>query len=311
MPHTIYENFVLENKLDDLLTTHIDMNQFCTQDTSLTEEPGMIKKIHTYTSTGDVQDLSMGQGNSNEIEVDFTEASYEVGVTQGKFAYYDEQEMTDPMVVDAGLNGLASRMTNDLTRKVVAEFGKTKLWFDASSAGLTFNNIVDAIAVFPHETTEEEGLFILINRQDLASLRKNLKDELKYVEAFARTGYVGSVCSVPVYVSDGVPAKKAFLATRAAVTVFTKKGSEVEQERDADHRKNSIYGRKVMVVALTDGTRAVKIATAAITYTAVVSPAADANPKALGWFVKNLSNEYELSDDTTVQNGTTYYTWDL
>lgn len=311
MPHTVYQNFVLENKLEDLLTTHIDMNQFCTQDQSLTEEPGMIKKIHTYTSTGDVQDLAMGQGNSNEIEVDFAEASYEVGVTQGKFAYYDEQEMTDPMVVDAGLNGLASRMTNDLTRKVIAEFGKTKLWFDASSAGLTFNNIVDAIAVFPHETTEQEGLFILINRKDLASLRKNLKDELKYVEAFARTGYIGSVCSVPVYVSDAVPEKKAFLATKAAVTVFTKKGSEIEQERDADHRKNSIYGRKVMVVALTDGTRAVKIATSAITYTAVASPAANANPKALGWFVKNLSNEYVLSDDETVQNGTTYYTWDL
>lgn len=261
MPHTIYQNFVLENKLEDLLTTHIDMNQFATQDTSLVEEAGMTKKINQYTSTGDVEDLAMGVGNTDEIEVSFTQVPYTVGVTQGRFAYYDEQEMTDPMVVDAGLYGLATRMTNDLTAKIIAELDKATLTYDASATGLTFNAIVDAIAKFPHEDAED-GLFLLINRADLAGLRKNLKDELKYVEAFARTGYIGSVCGVPVYVSDAVPAKKAFLATKEAVTIFTKKGSETEQERDANIRKNTVYARKVMLVALTDATRVVEIATA-------------------------------------------------
>ena len=261
MAHTIYQNFVLENKLEDLLVTHIDMNQFATQDTSLVEEAGMTKKINQYTSTGDVEDLAMGVGNTDEIEVSFTQVPYTVGVTQGRFAYFDEQERTDPMVVDAGLYGLATRMTNDLTNKIVAELDKATLTYDASATGLTFDAIVDAIAKFPHEDAED-GLFILINRADLAGLRKNLKDELKYVEAFARTGYIGSVCGVPVYVSDAVPAKKAFLATKEAVTVFTKKGSETEQERDANIRKNTVYARKVMLVALTDATRVVEIATA-------------------------------------------------
>lgn len=261
MAHAIYQNFVLENKLEDLLTTHIDMNQFATQDTSLVEEAGMTKKINQYTSTGNVEDLAMGAGNTQEIEVSFTQVPYTVGVTQGRFAYYDEQEMTDPMVVDAGLYGLATRMTNDLTAKIIAELDKATLTYDASATGLTFDAIVDAIAKFPHEDAED-GLFILINRADLAGLRKNLKDELKYVEAFARTGYIGSVCGVPVYVSDAVPAKKAFLATKEAVTVFTKKGSETEQERDANIRKNTVYARKVMLVALTDATRVVEIATA-------------------------------------------------
>ena len=237
------------------------MNQFATQDTSLVEEAGMTKKINQYTSTGNVEDLAMGAGNTQEIEVSFTQVPYTVGVTQGRFAYYDEQEMTDPMVVDAGLYGLATRMTNDLTAKIIAELDKATLTYDASATGLTFDAIVDAIAKFPHEDAED-GLFILINRADLAGLRKNLKDELKYVEAFARTGYIGSVCGVPVYVSDAVPAKKAFLATKEAVTVFTKKGSETEQERDANIRKNTVYARKVMLVALTDATRVVEIATA-------------------------------------------------
>mgnify|MGYP000900670480 CR=1 FL=1 len=100
MAHTIYENFVLENKLENLLTTAVDLNSYMTVDNSLTATPGMKKTIHKYTATGNVQDLAMGTGNSSEITVSFSEEEYEVKVTQGKFSYYDEQEMTDPMVVD-------------------------------------------------------------------------------------------------------------------------------------------------------------------------------------------------------------------
>lgn len=254
MANTVYDNFILENKLEDLLETAIDMNQFATQDRSLTETAGMKKTIHTYTSTGDVEDLAMGAGNSSEIEVSFTSKDYTVGVTQGKFAYYDEQEMKDPMVVDAGLYGLATRMTNDLTDKIVGEFGNATLKI---TTPFTFDGIVDAIAKYPYEG--EEGLFLLINPAQKAVLRKNLADDLKYSEGFARTGYIGTVCGVPVIVSKAVPAGKAYLATKEAVTVFTKKGSETEQERDADHRKTTVYARKVMVVALTDATKVVEI----------------------------------------------------
>lgn len=252
--HTIYDNFVLENKIEDLLTTAIDMNQYATQDTSLVEAPGMKKIIHTYTSTGDVEELAMGEGNTDEIEVSFSSAEYEVGTTQGKFAYYDEQEMTDPMVVDAGLQGLAQRMTNDLTDKVIAELDKAVI---QAASEWDYDSIVDAVAQYPYE--DETGLFLLINPAQKAELRKNLQDDLKYVEDNARTGYIGTVCGVPVVVSKAVPEGIGYLATREAVTIFVKKGSEIEQERDADHRKNSVFARKVMLVALTDATRAIKL----------------------------------------------------
>lgn len=261
MAHTIYQNFVLENKLEDLLTTQLSLAQFCTVDNSLTEDAGMKKTINTYTATGDVEDLAMGVGNSEDIEVSFTPKNYTVGVTQGRFQYYDEQEMTDPMVVDAGLYALASKMTNDLTAKIIDEYDNASLTYDASVAGLTFDNVVDAIAKYPYES--EEGLFLLINIADKANLRKALGDDLKYVEDFARTGYIGTVCGVPVYVSKAVPAKTAYLATKEAVTLFYKKGSEIEQERDANLRNNKVFARKVMLVALTDATKVIKITTAA------------------------------------------------
>ena len=93
------------------------------------------------------------------------------------------------------------------------------------------------------------------------------------------------------------------LATKSAVTLFNKKGTEVEQVRDADHRKNDIFSRKYYIAALTDAGKAVKIVKGSAkasadttvstgkTYYAqtdngyvVVAPAEGANPKTEGWF---------------------------
>ena len=49
------------------------------------------------------------------------------------------------------------------------------------------------------------------------------------------------------------------IATKEAVTVFNKKGTEVEQERDGNTRQNTIYSRKYYLAAMTDETKAVKI----------------------------------------------------
>lgn len=258
MAHRIYDNFILENKIEDLLTTAVDLNSFMTIDTSLTETAGMVKKINTYTSTGNVEDLAMGVGNTDEINVDFVTSEYRVEVTQGRFNYFDEQEMTDPTVVDAGLQGLSQKMVNDLTAKAIAEFQKATLV--KKGYAHTFDDVVDAIALMNIEA--EEGLFLLISPADKAAFRKNLKDDLKYVEGFSRTGYIGSVAGVPVIVSKAVSANEAFLASNKAVSCFVKKGAEIEQDRDANIRKNSVFARKVMVVALTDATQVVKLTSA-------------------------------------------------
>lgn len=51
--------------------------------------------------------------------------------------------------------------------------------------------------------------------------------------------------------------------TNEAVTLFIKKDVEVEQDRDVDKRKNSIYLRDCYVCAFTDATKACKISEAA------------------------------------------------
>lgn len=255
MAHVCYENIVLSNKMNDILTTKVNLNNYLTIDNSLAESAGMKKVVNTYTSTGDVEKLGMGEGNSTSIEVSFTPVEYDVEMFQGKFAFYDEQEMTDPLIVDKGISDSATRMVNKFTALAIAEFEKATL--EQPGANWSFDVVVDAIAKMNLE--DESGLFMLVSPADKAAIRKALKDDLSYSEGFVRTGYIGTVCGVPVIVTDAVEAGKAYLATKEAVTVFVKKDTETEYERDADHRNNSYWVRKAAVVALTDATKVVKI----------------------------------------------------
>jgi hypothetical protein len=255
MAHKVYENFILSNKLNDILTTQVDINNYLTVDSTMTQDPGMKKTVNTYTSTGDVEALGMGEGNTQGIEVSFTSADYDVLTYQGKFEFYDEQEMTDPMIVDTGLQHSADRMVNKFVALAIAEYDKATLTQEGTA--WSFDVVVDAIAKMNLE--DETGLFLLISPADKAAFRKALKDDLSYSEGFVRTGYIGSVAGVPVVVTKAVPAGKGYLATKEAVTLFIKKDSETEYERDADKRHNKYWVRKFAVVALTDATKAVKI----------------------------------------------------
>lgn len=256
---TTFDNKVIATKLENQLMTALDVNSYITADYSLSATPGMKIEIHTYHGTGDVEDLGMGEGNTGDIGANYTTAEYEVGTTQGRVPYYDEQQMNDPTAIDKAIQHLSTQLTNDLTSKVVAELDKASN--KVTSFAFDFAGVVEAVASMPGENND--GLFMLINKKDYATFQKNLKDSLQYVEAFARTGYVGSVAGVPVVLTAAVPAGTAYIAAKDAVTAFVKKGVEVEQERDANTRKTTIYGRKVMVVALTNDDKVVKLTTAA------------------------------------------------
>lgn len=255
----VFDNKIVAQKLENQLTTALDLNQYITTDYSLSATPGMTIEVHTYHGTGDVEDLDMTEGNSGDIGANYTTESYTVTTTQGRVPYYDEQQMNDPTAVDKAIQHLSEQLTNDLTEKVVAELNKaTNI---VNEFGFDFAGTVEAIASMPDENND--GLFMLINKKDYATLQKNLNTNLQYVEAFARTGYVGSVAGVPVILTAAVPAGTAYIASREAVTAFVKKGVEVEQERDPNTRKTTIYGRKVMVIALTNADKVVKLTTAA------------------------------------------------
>lgn len=263
MAHKIYDNFFLSNEVEDQFSSHLDLQQFCTVDNSLVGTAGMIRKINVYKATNGTEKLGMGEGNTKSIEVSYTPEEYKILMAQNKFEYFDEQEMTDPMLVPVGTRHMGTDLFNTVNGDIYGEFKKATMVVLADK--FNFAAFVDAVANLNIENTDNQPekvapqTFAFINGADTAELRKNLAEDLKYVEAYARSGYVGTVAGVNIYTKKDATKGTVVVATRQAVTIFNKKGVEIEQERDADHRKNDIYSRKYYLAALTDATKAVKI----------------------------------------------------
>lgn len=257
MAHTIYENFVLANTVEDQYNSRLDLMRFCTIDNSLVGTPGMKKKIHVYSASNGTEKLGMGEGNSKDITVTYAPVEYEILMAQNRFPYFDEEEMTDPMVVDTGMRHAGVDLFNHVNADIFAEFNKATLTHTATTPD--FGCFADAAAKLDIENLEGVELFAFVCPEDMAKIRKALKDELKYVEAFARQGYVGTVAGWNLYTKKDAVAGTIVGGTKEAVTLFNKKGVEIEQERDADIRKNLIFSRKYYLAALTDATKAVKI----------------------------------------------------
>ena len=256
MAHVIYENFYLSNEVEDQYNSHLNLQSFCTVDNSLVGQAGMKRKINVYQATDGTEVLEMGEGNSKSIEVSHAEKEYEILMAQNRFDYYDEQAMTDPMLVPVGTRHMGTDMYNHVNADIFAEFKKATLAVTASA--FNFDAFVDAMAKLNVEN--EPDTFAFVCPEDMAKIRKALKDDLKYVSEFSKNGYVGTVgCGTHLYLKKDATPGEIIMATRDAVTLFNKKGTEIEQERDANVRKNSIWSRKYYLAALTDATKAVKI----------------------------------------------------
>ncbi len=308
MANKPYSNFFLSNEVEDQYNSHLDLQQFCTVDNNLTGTAGMTRKVNRYSATAGTEKLAKGVGNTQTIEVSYVQDEYKILLAQNRFKYLDEDAMEDPMIVPVGMRRAGSDMFNTVNKDVYSEFAKATMVVLATK--LNFDAFADAQAMLNLENLEGASIFAFVSPADVAELRKELKDTLQYVESFARNGYVGTVAGVNVYTKKDATSGSVYVATKEAVTLFNKKGVEVEQniannrsEDAANKRENYIFSRKYYLAALTDETKDVKIfkgtATAATeetvnaskTYYAKsgvgyvkVTPASGDNPKTKGWF---------------------------
>ena len=257
MANTVYGNFVLSNEIEDQYNSHLDLQTFCTVDNSLVGTAGMLRKVNVYKATDGTEKLAMGRGNTKSIEVGFTPREYRILLAQNRFKYYDEQAMTDRQLVPVGTKHMGTDMFNTVNADIYAEFAKATQVVVVTE--FNFDAFADAQSVLALEDLEGVSIFAFVSPTDVAELRKKLKDSLQYVEAYAKNGYIGTVAGVNIYTKKDAVTGSIYMATREAVTLFNKKGTEVEQERDPNTRENSIYSRKYYLAALTDETKDVKI----------------------------------------------------
>lgn len=301
MSNTPYDNFFLSNEIEDQYNSHLDLQQFCTIDNNLTGVAGMVRKIHKYRATDGTEKLTLGKGNTKTIEAGYTEKEYRILLAQNRFQYYDEEAMTDPMVITTGTRHAGTDMFNTVNADIFGAFNEATL--TVVSTAMNFDTFVDASAMLNLENLEGVTIFGFVNAVDVSKLRKALKEDLKYVEAFSKSGYVGTVAGINIYTKKNAETGKVVIATKEAVTLFNKKGTEVEQEREGNIRRNTVYSRKYYLAAMTNEAKAVKIiiGSAAVsadttvsegkTYYAAsgigyvkVTPASGDSPKTNGWF---------------------------
>ena len=261
MANQVYSNFFLSNTVEDQFNSHLDLVPFCTVDDTLEGVAGMKRIIHTYRATNGTEKLAVGVGNSKSIEVSYTPVEYEIALAQNRFVWNDEHAMTDPMLVPVGMKHAGTDMFNTVQADIYGEFAKTGL--EVNATAFDFDAFVDASAALNLENVENVSIFAFVHPKDKAKVRKALKDTLQYVESYARQGYIGTVAGINLYDKADATEGEIIVATKDAVTIFSKKGIEMEQERDVNTRVNSAFSRKYYVVALTDESKAVKIKTTA------------------------------------------------
>ena len=252
MANTVFNNKVIEAKAKDLLTTAVNTRNLMTVDNTLAQEPGMIKTINVYTYTGKAEELGVGEGNTTRGSIAYAGTDYTVKMVQQAFDYADEDFMKDNNVVDMGVKGATQLMTNKMTADFITECEKATL---SQTGAISYDTIVDAIAKLNIE--DESGLFVIINPAQKAELRKDPDYVAARMGEVVYNGQVGTVAGIPVIVSKA--ATHAYVMDKAAIKLFLKKDVEVEQERDADTRTNSIYLRAAYIVALVDATKICKI----------------------------------------------------
>lgn len=254
MANTVYANKVLEAKAKDLLTTSVNTRNLMDVDTSLVENAGMTKTINVYTYNGTAEELAAGEGNTNRGSIAYEGKDYTVKMIQQAFDYQDEDFMKDPTIVDNGVKGATQVMTNKMAADFVAEAKKATLAHSAASFG--YEAIVDGIAELNIE--DESGLFVVIPNEWKADLRNDPDYKTARMGEVVYNGQVGTICGIPVIATKALK-DEAFVMTKEAVKLFMKKDVEVEQDRDADTRTNSIYLRAAYICALVDATKIAKI----------------------------------------------------
>jgi hypothetical protein len=256
MANTVYANSVLEAKAKDLLLTSINTRSYMKVDTSLTQNAGMKKVINTYTYSGEAEEVANGEGNKTGGSITFVPNEYEVKVVQQKFSYTDEEYMKDPTIVDNMLKGANQVMVNKMTSYFTDEVKKATL--NVTAANFGYDAIVDGISELNIE--DESKLFTLYPNAWKKELRKDEDYKAARMGEVIYNGQTGTVAGIPTIPSKALDA--GYVMENEAVTLFLKKDVEVEQERDADTRTNTVFLRAVYVVALTDATKIAKIAKA-------------------------------------------------
>ncbi len=246
---------------------------FAKVDTTLAGIPGNTITVPKYGYIGDAEDIAEGVAcGTVKLSTGTTTATVKKAMKA--------VELTDEAVLSGYGNPIGE--TNSQLGKAIASkidndsmeaLQNATLVYNGSTAIISYEAIVNAIDLFDEEVNSDKVMFI--NPKQVTQLRKdtNFISADKYPAQVIMTGEIGKIANCRI-----VPSKKVVLdATSAfyqcpiiklnsdseteedaaAITVYLKKDTSVETERDTLSRKTNISIDKHYTVALTNESKVV------------------------------------------------------
>lgn len=208
-----FTNAFISTEIANTRNSALNHQIFTTVNQDLAGVAGSIWHVNRITASGEAEDVAEGQGNTKEISVATSQFDYRIKTAQAHYKYTDERLRDTPDAVAAGISRLGVALTDKFNVEVLAELAKATL--KQTSSALNFDAVVDAqnlldLDTFTNVGVEEGELsasqqltasqtMLLVGKAQRAAVRKACKDELQYVEDFARTGYVGTVAGTNIY----------------------------------------------------------------------------------------------------------------
>jgi len=253
---TGYENFVLENKMTDLVNSNLDVNALFTRDDSLTTEAGLDKIVNKYTYTGKVEQLAKGAKNTTRGSVSFVPQKYTVKRYQQTFDYNDMDIMQDPYLLDVATAGASVVMANEIKDEYFAELRKISKTHEYTD--FNYDAVVDALAEIGKEV--ETDMFLIMGTDLRAAIRKDADYKASRQGEILYTGQFGTISGVPCLFSKLCGEGEAFITAKDQVKFFVKKDGSVEQDRDIETKDNTVVYERHGVMALVDETKSIKLA---------------------------------------------------
>lgn len=263
---------LLEADLEmSLIGAKLKMKTIATMDNTLEGQPGDKINVIAYNYLGSAEDLAEGE----EVTIDKLQAIEKISPEIKKVA--KAIKITDEAVLSAYGDPVAeARKQIELSVKdkidsnIMGSLDVAPLKHDNKAGIIDYGNILQAAGLFCDEEEEQYVLFIHPNqRVDIMSDKlfekaNLLKDELLTEGAIGRIAGCDVIVSRRVHDDKGIESGTGenwvnYICKKEAVKILTKKGVELEVERNATTFSNTIIASAHYVTWLEFGDRAIRM----------------------------------------------------
>ena len=247
---------------------------FAKVDTTLVGQAGNTITVPQYKYIGDAEDIAEGVAcETVKLEASTTQATVKKAMKA--------VEITDEAVLSGYGNpvgqaneqlakSIASKLDNDALEALTDESNVQLIALDGTNA-ISYEGIVDAIDYFNEEVQSEKAMFV--NPKQVTGLRKdaNFISADKYNNDVVMKGEIGLIAGTRIVPSRKVVAKEGVYYNpiiklnndveseedAPAITIYLKRDTNVETERNTLARKTDVSVDKHYTVALSNQAKVV------------------------------------------------------